>query len=549
MSFDSLSLLPQLLKAVSAEGYTTPTPIQTQSIPHVLAGRDLLGCAQTGTGKTAAFALPILQLLTQKPRKSNQRTDIRVLVLSPTRELATQIGESFRVYGKHLSHRSAVIFGGVGHEPQRRALRSGVDILIATPGRLLDLMNERNARLGALEILVLDEADRMLDMGFIHDVRRILKAVPRERQTLFFSATMPRDIQELAGDILTNPARVEVAPQATTAEKVDQKIYFVAKNDKRALLTHLLNDPGIERALIFTRTKHGADKVVRYLSEDRIPAQAIHGNKSQGQRERALGAFKTGRSRVLVATDIAARGIDVEGISHVINYDLPNIPESYVHRIGRTARAGASGHAISFCDSEERAYLRDIERTTRQRIPVEMGHPFAGRQQESTEATRAPGHTAQRSEQRRPAQHAPAQDRHPRPHAGQHPSQGGGRRDEHPRQAQGQGRRQEPQRGYNSPRGQGSGYGPPRSGQRPHGRPQGYASRPQGPSQDDSRFNRREERPPQQQATAQQHPPPARPAEESFGNTIEGSLSNDYGRSIAAEGGSRLERDNSKYRW
>jgi len=549
MSFDTLNLLPQLLKAVSAEGYTTPTPIQTQSIPHVLAGRDLLGCAQTGTGKTAAFALPILQMLTQKPRKSNQRTDIRVLVLSPTRELATQIGESFRVYGKHLSHRSAVIFGGVGHEPQRRALRSGVDILVATPGRLLDLMNERNVRLGALDILVLDEADRMLDMGFIHDVRRILKAVPRERQTLFFSATMPRDIQELAGDILTNPARVEVAPQATTAEKVDQKIFFVAKSDKRALLTHLLNDPVIERALIFTRTKHGADKVVRYLSEDRIPAQAIHGNKSQGQRERALGAFKTGRSRVLVATDIAARGIDVEGISHVINYDLPNIPESYVHRIGRTARAGASGHAISFCDSEERAYLRDIERTTRQRIPVETGHPFAGRQPSGSEGARAPGHTAQRPDQRRPAPHASAQDRHPRPHAGQHSPQGGGRRDERPRQGQGFDQRREPHRSQNPSQGQGRGYGPSRPDQRPHGRPQGYSQRPQGPAQDDSRFNRREERPPQQQARAEQRPPSARPAEESFGNTIEGSLSNDYGRSIAAEGGNRLERDNSKYRW
>ncbi len=370
MSFESLGLVPALLKAVEAEGYKNPTPIQQKAIPEVLAGRDLLGCAQTGTGKTAAFALPVLQHLSGRPRKGSSRTAIRALVLAPTRELATQIGESFRNYGANLRLFTAVIFGGVGYEPQRRALRRGTDILVATPGRLEDLMEEGIVNLGSLEILVLDEADRMLDMGFIHAMRRILRAVPKERQTLFFSATMPKDIQQLAREILKNPAHVEVAPESTTAEKIAQSVYMVPRNTKQSLLHHLLKDPAITRALVFTRTKHGADRVARNLERATVPADVIHGNRSQSQRQNALERFRTGRSRVLVATDIAARGIDVEGVSHVFNFDLPNVPEDYVHRIGRTARAGASGLAVSFCDGEERDFLRGIEKTIRMRVPV-----------------------------------------------------------------------------------------------------------------------------------------------------------------------------------
>lgn len=370
MNFQELNLNEALLRAVHAEGYTEPTPIQAQTIPHLLAGRDVLGCAQTGTGKTAAFALPILQRL-QKPQRH-----IRALVLSPTRELASQIGDSFAAYGQFLPLKHTVIFGGVGQNPQVQALKKGVDILVATPGRLLDLINQGIVSLNGIEIFVLDEADRMLDMGFIHDVKRVLKVLPAKRQNLLFSATMPADIVELANSFLHEPVHVEVTPQATTVEKIDQSIFFVEKNDKRALLEHLLSDKKVKRALIFTRTKHGANKVVKNLAIARITAEAIHGNKSQTAREKALANFKSGAIRVLVATDIAARGIDVEGITHVINYDLPNIPESYVHRIGRTARAGASGVAYSFCDQEERAYLKDIEKTIRIHVPVVADHPY-----------------------------------------------------------------------------------------------------------------------------------------------------------------------------
>jgi ATP-dependent RNA helicase RhlE len=373
VQFTELKLIDPLLRAVRAEGYDTPTPIQEQAIPPVLSGRDLIGCAQTGTGKTAAFALPILQRL--HANNSGGRR-IRVLVLTPTRELAAQIGDSFSTYGRNLPFKHAVIFGGVGQSPQEAALRRGVDILVATPGRLLDLMQQRIIHLNTIEIFVLDEADRMLDMGFIHDVRRVISALPKQRQTLLFSATMPLEIQQLADSILINPVHVEVTPQATTVEKIDQHIFFVEHKDKRFLLEHLLRDRSAQRVLVFTRTKHGANKVVKQLGQAGIVADAIHGNKSQTARERALEDFRKGKVRILVATDIAARGLDVEGITHVVNYDLPNIPESYVHRIGRTARAGASGIAYSFCAEDERPYLRDIERTIRMTVPVVRDHPY-----------------------------------------------------------------------------------------------------------------------------------------------------------------------------
>ncbi|NBD12063.1 MULTISPECIES: DEAD/DEAH box helicase [Corallococcus] len=370
MTFDELQLTDSLLKAVKAEGYTTPTPIQVKAIPHALAGKDVLGVAQTGTGKTAAFALPILQRLSAKAPAGGARP-VRCLVLTPTRELASQVSDSFGTYGKHLPLRHAVVFGGVGQNPQVQALRQGVDILVATPGRLLDLIDQGHVTLRALEVFVLDEADRMLDMGFIHDVRRVIKVLPSVRQTLFFSATLPPDIVDLARNILKEPVRVEVTPASSTAETVSQQVYFVEREEKRALLTHLLQDAkAIPRALVFTRTKHGANRVAKQLTAAGVRADAIHGNKSQNARERALDEFRAGTLRVLVATDIAARGIDIDGLSHVFNYDLPNVPEQYVHRIGRTGRAGASGQAVSFCDSEERAYLRDIERTIRRSVPV-----------------------------------------------------------------------------------------------------------------------------------------------------------------------------------
>jgi ATP-dependent RNA helicase RhlE len=366
--FEDLGLIEPLLRALREEGYAEPTPIQQQAIRPTLEGRDLLGCAQTGTGKTAAFALPILQRLHGVPVPHPRH--VRVLVLAPTRELASQIGDSFAAYGRHAGFRHTVIFGGVGQNPQTTALRHGVDIVIATPGRLLDLMNQGFARLDKVGILVLDEADRMLDMGFIHDVRRVIGALPRKRQTLFFSATLPHDIKTLARDILTDPVRVEVTPTATTVEKIAQSLYHLEKHAKFPLLARLLSDPAVRRVLVFTRTKRGANRLAEQLNRSSFRAEAIHGNKSQNARERALDGFKTGACRILVATDIAARGIDVEEITHVVNYDLPDVPENYVHRIGRTARAGAGGAAIAFCTPEEREELQAIERLIRMRIPV-----------------------------------------------------------------------------------------------------------------------------------------------------------------------------------
>jgi ATP-dependent RNA helicase RhlE len=373
-TFSELDLIEPLQRALATEQYTTPTPIQAQAIPPLLQGRDLLGVAQTGTGKTAAFALPILQRLTNAAPQG--RRSVRALVLTPTRELAAQIADSFGRYGRHLRLSHAVVYGGVGKVPQIRALRAGVDILIATPGRLLDLMGENCVRFEGLEVFVLDEADRMLDMGFVRDVRRIIAALPKRRQTLMFSATMPKDIASLADSILTNPVKVAVTPVASTVERVKQHVLFVDGANKRALLDNLIKGAGIARAIVFTRTKHGASRLADQLGRGGISADAIHGNKSQSQRERALDNFRRGRCQVLVATDIAARGIDVDGISHVINFDMPNEPESYVHRIGRTARAGASGAAISFCSADERAYLRAIEALIRQPIEVVDDHPY-----------------------------------------------------------------------------------------------------------------------------------------------------------------------------
>jgi ATP-dependent RNA helicase RhlE len=395
VQFSELGLIPALLSAVAAEGYVVPTPIQAQAIPHVLAGRDLLGLAQTGTGKTAAFALPILQRLAQKAPPRGPRP-IRCLVLTPTRELASQIAESFTVYGKGLQLRNTVIFGGVGDSAQKQVLKNGLDILVATPGRLLDLAGQGYVDLRSLEVFVLDEADRMLDMGFIHDVRRVIALLPRQRQTLFFSATMPREAQELADQLLRDPETVAVVPPATTVEKVDQEVYFVEKNDKRSLLVDVLRESAMRRVLVFSRTKHGANRIAEHLVKNQIHAEAIHGNKSQNARERALAGFKAGRTRVLVATDIAARGIDIDDVTHVINFDIPEVPETYVHRIGRTARAGAAGMALSFCDAEERVDLWAIEKLTRQQIPVVEGHPYESRVPfSSTPAPRpAPGSQA-----------------------------------------------------------------------------------------------------------------------------------------------------------
>jgi ATP-dependent RNA helicase RhlE len=405
-SFNEFGLAEPILRALTDENYQTPTPIQAQTIPLVMSGGDVVGIAQTGTGKTAAFALPILHRLFTNRRRPAQKT-CRVLVLSPTRELSGQIGDSFRAYGRHIRPLDvALTIGGVPINRQIRALARGVEVLVATPGRLLDLVNERALQLNAIEVLVLDEADRMLDMGFIHDIKRIVAMCPKDRQTLFFSATMPQQIVELAGKMLRDPAKVAVTPQASTVEKVSQRVIHTDRAAKQSLLAEVIKGETIDRVIVFTRTKHGADKVVRGLEKAGLAAQAIHGNKSQNNRERVLAAFRDGSLRTLVATDIAARGIDVDGVSHVINYDLPNIPESYVHRIGRTARAGAEGTAISFCDHEERAFLRDIERLIRQSIPA----------------------TDRRGEKHEHApHHETAGERHGRPHQGR-------QRDERPRQ-------------------------------------------------------------------------------------------------------------------
>lgn len=379
ISFDSLALGEPIQRALRERDYTTPSPIQEQTIPYVLDGDDVMGCAQTGTGKTAAFALPILEHLT-KHKREPQRSSPRVLVIAPTRELAAQIDESFRCYGTHLPFHSEVIFGGVGQNPQVRALQRGPEILVATPGRLLDLMQQGLLKLNALEIFVIDEADRMLDMGFIHDVKKIIAKLPDRRQSLFFSATMPDSIIQLAGTILKNPKHVEVTPPATTVEKIDQHLCHVAKSDKRELLAHLLKQgrEGIRDglALVFSATKHGANRIVEQLDRAGLRAAAIHGNKSQSARVRALENFRSGHTPILVATDIAARGIDVKGIDLVVNYDLPKEPDSYVHRIGRTARAGAEGRAISLCDEGSQGLLRQIERVIRGEIPVDHDHPF-----------------------------------------------------------------------------------------------------------------------------------------------------------------------------
>jgi ATP-dependent RNA helicase RhlE len=377
MPFGKFGLSPEILRAVQALNYVTPTPIQEQSIPRVLNGNDLLGSAQTGTGKTAAFALPILHRLAGEGRRVHGRRPIRSLVLTPTRELAIQIADSFASYGRHTGLRHAVVYGGVSQRPQEDALRKGVDLLVATPGRLLDLMGQGLIDLSSVEVFVLDEADRMLDMGFILDIRRIIEKLPDRRQTLMFSATMPPDIVRLADTILKDPARVAVAPVSAPAEAVEHILYYVEKSGKADLLRHLLGGEAIRNALVFTRTKHGADRVERYLKRADIRAEVIHGDKSQGARERALAAFKKGTVRVLVATDIAARGLDIVELSHVINYDLPNEPEAYVHRIGRTGRAGLSGTAISFCSFEERPLLADIERLIQKHLAVVADHPFA----------------------------------------------------------------------------------------------------------------------------------------------------------------------------
>jgi ATP-dependent RNA helicase RhlE len=395
-TFDQLNLSAPILSAVKAEGYETPTPIQAQAIPPLLEGRDLLGIAQTGTGKTAAFALPILEHLS----KSNQRPQkgtCRALILSPTRELSAQIHQSFQTYGKNLKLSKAVVFGGVGIGRQIEMARRGLDVMVATPGRLVDLIDRRELTLSKVEIFVLDEVDQMLDLGFIHAIKKITSMLPKDRQNLFFSATMPKEIAGLAANLLRNPVKVEITPVATTAERVTQSVIHVDPAKKAALLVDILKNPQITRALVFTRTKHGADKVVRVLEKEKLHAAAIHGNKSQGNREKALNGFKNGKILALVATDIAARGIDIDGVSHVFNYDLPFVPESYVHRIGRTARAGADGEAIAFCTPEDRPLLRDIEKTIRQKVPVK-GKPHRGQsgrpQQQANHGRRELGDSA-----------------------------------------------------------------------------------------------------------------------------------------------------------
>lgn len=376
MLFKELELIEPILKALETEGYTNPTPIQEQAIPAALAGKDILGCAQTGTGKTAAFSIPILQLVCQSQLNGNFTRGIKALILTPTRELAIQIDESIAAYGKNLRISHEVIFGGVSQHHQVINLKKGVDILTATPGRLLDLMQQGFIHLKDIRFFVLDEADRMLDMGFINDVKKVVAKLPEKKQTLFFSATMPDEIEKLANTLLKNPVTIAVTPVSSTVEKIEQAIYFVEKENKKNLLQDLLQDSAIKSALVFTRTKHGADKVVKNLVKQGITSEAIHGNKSQNARQRALTNFKNGHTRILVATDIAARGIDVDGLSHVFNYELPNVPETYVHRIGRTGRAGENGMAISFCDTEERAYLKDIQKLIKIELPVVSNHEY-----------------------------------------------------------------------------------------------------------------------------------------------------------------------------
>jgi ATP-dependent RNA helicase RhlE len=435
--FSGLGLAAPIARALAEENYTTPTPIQSQAIPPVISGRDLVGIAQTGTGKTAAFALPILNHLAVR-RGKLERKSARVLVLSPTRELSGQIADSFKTYGRHLKLSTALAIGGVNIARQIKALANGVDILVATPGRLLDLVNSNAFRMDRIEFFVLDEADRMLDMGFIHDIRKIARMLPQNRQTLFFSATMPKEVEHLVAQFLKEPVRVAVTPAAKTADKVEQRVIFIEKNGKNDLLAEVLKAEPIDRALVFTRTKHGADKVVRALEKAGIAAQAIHGNKSQNQRERALGLFRAGKVRILIATDIAARGIDVDGVSHVFNFDLPNIPESYVHRIGRTARAGAEGIAISFCSSDERPFLRDIEKL------VKLSIPSTDRR-----GTQQPSHNEPRGEHRGGRGGQPQGRNKRRRHRNANPHRADGQRGEQrPPQSE---RKHEPRPGYAKP--------------------------------------------------------------------------------------------------
>jgi ATP-dependent RNA helicase RhlE len=402
MSFENLNLIEPILKALKTEGYTAPTPIQQKAIPVILDRRDLLGCAQTGTGKTAAFAIPVLQILYSEKQPEKKDKTIKALILTPTRELAIQIGESFNAYGRHTGLRHRVIFGGVPQKAQTDALRSGVDILVATPGRLLDLMQQGFISLQNVKMFVLDEADRMLDMGFINDVKKVIAKLPSKKQTMLFSATMPQDIQKLSSTILVNPSHVAVTPVSSTVDMIKQSVYFVDKSNKKSLLIHLLKDTKIASALVFTRTKHGANKVAQDLAKAGIIAEAIHGNKSQSARQKALSNFKAKRTRVLVATDIAARGIDVEDLSHVINYEMSNVAETYVHRIGRTGRAGAAGTALSFCDAEEKLYLKDVCKLINKTIPVVEDHPFPMKNQEPVSTPRENmGQNTQGSERKR----------------------------------------------------------------------------------------------------------------------------------------------------
>jgi ATP-dependent RNA helicase RhlE len=376
MKFDELNLIPPLLRALKYEGYTDPTPIQGKALPIVLKGRDLIGCAQTGTGKTAVFAVPILQILNHEEKYRQCPRQIQALIITPTRELATQIDDSFDAYNRFLHLRHTVIIGGVNQYAQEKALRQGVDILIATPGRLLDLINQKIVALGHVKVFVLDEADQMLDMGFIHDVKKVVALLPAKRQSLFFSATMPPEVVKLAATILTDPVNVAISPASSTPDIVKQGVYFVDKPDKRGLLVHVLEEESIPSALVFVRTKYGADRLTDFLLRAGIQAEAIHGNRSQNQRQYTLSRFKKKQTRVLVATDVAARGIDIDTLSHVINFDIPNMPEMYIHRIGRTGRAGTAGTALSFCDRKERAYLNAIQRMLKRVIPVIVNHPY-----------------------------------------------------------------------------------------------------------------------------------------------------------------------------
>ncbi len=417
-AFRDLNLIDPLLKALDAVGYTHPTPIQLQAIPPLLEGHDLLGCAQTGTGKTAAFALPLIQNLKKNPIRYNAKQP-RILVLTPTRELAIQVHDNFVEYSKFVNLKTSVIFGGVGQAPQVKSMLGGVDVLVATPGRLLDLINQRHVSLRELEVFVLDEADRMLDMGFIHDIKKIIALLPEKRHNLFFSATMPKEIEQLANTILRNPIRVAVAPVSSTAELIEQRVMFVDKDKKRDLLKHLFQDPSISKVIIFTRTKHGANKVSEVLTKAGIKSDAIHGNKSQTARQNALNNFKDGKIRALIATDIAARGIDVDDITHVINFELPHEPESYVHRIGRTARAGAKGKAIAFCDAEEKSLLKQIEKVIKMEVPLDPNQPYHSDAVEGARILK-PGQAKALIESRSPSR-APQRGR--RPQEGRRPSE------------------------------------------------------------------------------------------------------------------------------